>query len=294
MSGLAERNQKILIIGAGEMSRAFGHLLKDRHHCSVWQRRAQTTLATFKSDEDFIFLCVPTAPHREILTELKQQISSDTIFVTVAKGLDSRGDTATAVLEQELRGKCNFVGLYGPMISEEMSRGEPGYADISGSSNSAATRVQQLFANSSLKTKYSDDLIGINWSGVLKNIYAIITGISNELMLSSNFRGILVSNLINEMREIVELEGGCKSSVFGAAGVGDLITTMTSSESSHQRFGRLLASGVCPDSKPEGYNSLKMLAQHSPYLFDLFPILSATHKICQTPKQALELIRELQ
>jgi glycerol-3-phosphate dehydrogenase (NAD(P)+) len=135
-----------------------------------------------------------------------------------------------------------------------------------------------------LYLEYSDDVIGLSWSVMLKNVYAMLFGIADELQLGDNMRGFLTVAAIREMQEIVSTVGGSTETCQQLAGLGDLITTATSAGSHHHELGRQLARGERDDIRGEGVHTLAMVEQFS--LLDAFryPLYNLIRSIVASPE----------
>ena len=139
------------------------------------------------------------------------------------------------------------------------SQGRLAFGQVGCSRPEVYTRVEALFHDTVLKLQYSDDMQGIAWSSVLKNVYAILFGAVDELALGDNVRGYLAVETLGEMAAIVQAMGGGAATVLQVAGLGDLVTTATSESSRHHTLGRQLARGEYPDTPAEGLHTLAMI-----------------------------------
>jgi glycerol-3-phosphate dehydrogenase (NAD(P)+) len=243
-----ETNSRVLVLGYGEMGHAMEQLLRGRHTLSVWQRHPPSDQRPVNLEAEaaraaFVLFCLPTPPHFELATRLVPQLSSDTVCVTIAKGLDDDGRTAAQALEAALKGRSPVAVVYGPMISEEIRAGRPAFAQVGAASNTVRERTVTLFAGSALHLEPGEDVAGLSWCAVLKNVYGLLFGIADELKLGDNTRGYLAVSCVRELSAVVTQLGGLATSAQGLAGLGDLITTATSQGSHHHELGRRLARG---------------------------------------------------
>ena len=119
------------------------------------------------------------------------------------------------------------------MISEEMRAGKPCFAELAASDEEGLQKTMALFHASGLHIQASADRTGIAWSAILKNVYAILFGIADELQLGDNMRGHLAVSALAEIGAMVRDLGGQAATVYRWAGLGDLITTATSAGSHH-------------------------------------------------------------
>lgn len=279
---------KVLILGYGEMGHALEFLLKDKQEIFIWEKFPEKGFKSASLQEtaaiaDFIFFCLPITPHREILEEIAPIVSRDCIFVSIAKGLDEAGETAADIFSDVLDSE-NYALLYGPMISEEIRADRYAFADLGVCNERISKEIKRLFVDSKLFFEPMFDITGLSWSVILKNVYAILFGIADELKLGDNMRGFLASTSLQELNAIVIKMGGNPGTPYQLAGLGDLITTATSEDSHHHELGRKIARGDFSDISGEGVHTLQMVKKYK--LFDMqdFPLFQLTCEILSEPK----------
>ena len=257
-------HKKILLLGYGEMGHAMEYLLSPSHAISIWDpffegELTEINLESVCSESDFIIFCTPTTAVFELSQRVSLHIPDRCICLSMAKSLDKVGRTAPQAFEQGLRGKAEYALLYGPMISEEIIVGRPGFATLTGTSTTCLKKVRALYQGTGLKLKIYDDIIGAAWCVVLKNVYALLFGMADELRLGDNMRGFLVVETLAEMANIVNGKNGLPLTPYTLAGLGDLITTVTSEDSHHHELGRRLARKERDDISGEGINTLNTI-----------------------------------
>lgn len=287
----------VLVLGYGEMGHALEYLLKSRHDLDVWDPYYTGTLREVNLDEsvskaDCIVFCTPTEPIFHLAQRIVPRLQKRCVCLTVAKALDSHGRTAPDALEQGLAGHARFGGLYGPMISEEIQAGRGAFATLASSDESTLTLVKALFEKTGLKLKPDRDIKGTAWCAVLKNVYAILFGIADELALGENMRGFLAVSTLEEMAAIVKAMGGSPDTPYSLAGLGDLITTATSENSHHHELGRLVARDERGNLTGEGINTLDVLAEKKLIDMKRFPLLFSVWKIMRDVGDAERVVRQ--
>jgi len=280
----------VLILGHGEMGRAMEYLLSRRHRLTLWERHPKpgtpaVALDAVAAEQDFILFCLPASPHFELASRLRPRLRRDGVCLSVAKGLDEHGRTAAQALTEALESVSAFGVLYGPMISEEIRDGRPAFAQAGTEKVETYRRVRELFAGTSLYLEHSTDIAGISWSAVLKNVYAILFGVADEMGLGDNTRGYLAVAAVDELERIVTGLGGNPETPRRLAGLGDLITTATSAGSHHHEVGRRLARGQ-EALTGEGVHTLEMVHTHE--LFDArgFPLFDLIGRMLAEPATA--------
>jgi glycerol-3-phosphate dehydrogenase (NAD(P)+) len=281
---------RILILGHGEMGRAMEYLLRQRHRITLWERHPKpdappVALDSVAAEQDFILFCLPATPHFELASRLRSRLRHDSVCLSVAKGLDEHGRTAALALEGALGPAAAFGVLYGPMISEEIRDGRPAFAQAGTKHADTYGRVRELFDGTSLYLEHSTDIAGISWSAVLKNVYAILFGVADEIGMGDNTRGYLAVAAVDELERLVAGLGGLPESPRQLAGLGDLITTATSAGSHHREVGRRLARGQEAPTG-EGVHTLEMVHAHG--LFDTrgYPLFDLIGRMLAEPATA--------
>lgn len=280
---MANNRFRVLLLGYGEMGHAMEYLLGEGHRLTIWQRRPRAGMPAIDLEQaarqaEVILFCLPAPPHAELATRLASALSPDAICVTVAKGLDDQARTAAEALHEALGTRRHIGVLYGPMIAEELRAGCPGFAELGILADDGFGRLSRLFAGTALRLRRATDVTGLSWCAVLKNVYAMLFGIADELGLGDNTRGFLTVMAVAEMREIVARLGGEAATSLGLAGLGDLVTTATSRGSHHHELGRRLARGERGTLVGEGLHTLKVLRRHTrfdPRPFALLRLIDA-------------------
>jgi len=255
--------QHVLIVGYGEMGHAMQHLLQHHHVVSVWHcdspEGMEIPLTQAAIDKDFIILCIPTGPLHKIATEIKASLHKNTLLVSISKGLDDKGRTAFDAVSAALEPSTPRVVIYGPMISEELRAGRPGFAQVGSPEIDWCSRIISLFKDSNLYLTETTDTTGISWCAVLKNIYAMAFGMADQLELGDNVRGYLATITMQELAAISRQKGGTAAAPFGLAGLGDLLTTATSTDSHHHALGMKLARGERDNLSGEGTHTIGLI-----------------------------------
>lgn len=284
-----DKRYQVLVLGYGEMGHAMQTLLESRHELMIWDKFPApgfhpVELEPSVARADIVIFCLPMMPHREVLELIKPHLTADSLCVSIAKGLDDHGECAAQVFEAALDEDA-YALIYGPMISEEIRAGRPAFAQVGCNPDAVYRRLEELFNGSPLYLQHTTDIIGISWSVILKNVYAMVFGIADELQLGDNMRGFLAVIALHELDQIVLQMGGQAYSPFGLAGLGDLMTTATSEDSHHHELGRMLARGETEDIRGEGVNTLQMVKQHELLNVDAYPLFRLIDAMVADPPE---------
>jgi glycerol-3-phosphate dehydrogenase (NAD(P)+) len=287
----------VLIVGYGEMGHAMEYLLAGRHRLTIHDTRPIPGLPAIDIEQeaaraDFVLLCVPASPHRDVLNAIAARLQNHCICLSIAKGLDDGGQTPAQIYRQIFDARQRYGLLYGPMISEEIRAGRYAFAELGCTDGATYRSVRELYQGTGLHLRHSTDIAGISWSVILKNVYVLAFGIADELGLGDNVRGFLTVTALAELGDIVARMGGRTNAPLGLAGLGDLITTATSSGSHHHELGRKLARGETRGISGEGIHTLEMVSRHK--LFDTapYPLYRLIEGIVKRPVDAAAMYRD--
>lgn len=152
----------------------------------------------------------------------------------------------------------NLGVISGPSHAEEVSRGRLTYLTIACKSEENSRIIGEMFNSESLRIEYSDDIYGIEYAGILKNIYAIAGGFADGLGYGDNFKAVLSSASAAEMSRFIHESYPFKRNTMDAPYLGDLLVTIYSSFSRNRRFGQLIGHGCTIKS---ALNEMTMIAE---------------------------------
>lgn len=167
-------------------------------------------------------------------------------IVNISKGLEGVL-RLSEVISQEIP-QCEIAVLSGPSHAEEVSRNIPTTVVVAAQREETAEFLQDVFMTPYFRVYTSDDIIGVELGGALKNVIALCAGISDGLGYGDNTKAALITRGIAEMSRLGEAMGAKLSTFAGLSGLGDLIVTGTSTLSRNYRAGRLLGTGMSLDN----------------------------------------------
>lgn len=267
-------NKKITIIGAGSWGCALASLLKDnghdillydnnidivdainKYHTSIKipgsfldeSILASTDLNKAVNFSDIILTVVPTKVVRSVLKSIAKEISSEKLFINAAKGIEAiTNKRISEIVSEEIPSKYlkGFVSLTGPSHAEEVINKKLTLVTSACEDISLAKYVQEIFSNKDYFRVYtSDDLVGAEVCGALKNVYAIASGFCEGMGFGVNARAALITRSLAEIRRLAVFMGAKESTLLGLTGVGDMIVTCTSKLSRNYQAGLMIANG---------------------------------------------------
>ena len=212
-----------------------------------------------------IFIAIPSIFIGPTLEPVRKAAPEETIFVNMAKGIDKQTGLTSFQTLAGLLPHNRRIMLSGPSVANEFARGLPTVVILGGEDRSDLLHVAQILDNDHFRTRFSDDAIGVELGGILKNIYAIGLGLfDGQDIKSINFRAVYLTLALEEMARIGVGMGAKVETFLYLAGIGDLLATSLSAHSHNRYLGERLAQGMALEAVraemgvlPEGYNTLK-------------------------------------
>jgi glycerol-3-phosphate dehydrogenase (NAD(P)+) len=208
---------------------------------------------------DLIVAAIPSHGCRAVVREAAVHATADAVFVSATKGLEE--DTLlrmSEVIAQEVGPARPVVVISGPTFAVEVARQLP-TAILAASSDAVATElVQAEFRGPYFRLYGSDDVVGVEIGGAMKNIIAIAAGVVEGLGLGHNALAALITRGLAELSRLACAAGGRRDTLAGLSGLGDLVLTCTGDLSRNRRVGLELAKGR---SLPEILAATRMVAE---------------------------------
>ncbi len=253
-------------------------------------------------NSEIVVFAIPSKFFRDVAKKIKQSKSDlkGKVFISVAKGLEQKTlKRMTEIIKDEL-GNVQTAVLSGPSIAIEVAQGLPALIVAAAKNHDTAKKIQDIFSNDYFRVYTSTDVIGVELGGPLKNIIAVVAGISDGLGFGSNAKAAILSRGLAEIQRL-GLKMGAKTKTFiGLAGLGDLSTTCISPESRNRTFGERIAKGEKMDeiikstaSIIEGATTAEAVYQLSKkYKVDM-PITEQLYQILYKNKLPQKAIKDL-
>ena len=210
--------------------------------------RATLSLEETLDFSSVVVLCVPTKAMRMVLRECNKVLTKPTLFINVSKGIEPESSLRVSEIVEEEIDKKNlkgYVALSGPSHAEEVILRKATSLVAASKNLELAVEVQKLFSNEKYMRVYtSDDVIGVEAGGAMKNAIAIVSGVASGMGLGENARAMLITRGIKEIVSIVLALGGKMETVYGLSGIGDLIVTASSMNSRNFQCGLKIGRGM--------------------------------------------------
>ena len=257
----------------------------------------ENNLATAVNGAEFIVVAVPSKAFREVTGALA---NFSGVAVSVTKGIEHHtGLTMCGVLAQTAP-KAKLAALSGPSLALEVARGIPA-ALVAASDDAAATALtQKLFHRPTFRVYSSNDLLGVELGGALKNVIAIGAGVCDGLGFGDNSKAALVTRAIAEMRRLGVACGAQADTFTGLSGLGDLMVTCFSKLSRNRGFGERVGRGekisdiiASTTSVAEGYPTTRAAFELARKHRLETPIIDEVYAMLYENKNLAQALRDL-
>lgn len=265
---------KVAVIGAGSWGTALAKLLAEKN-CSVllWAYEpevaeaissrhenplyhpgvrlpenltATTDLPAAVAGKELVLFVVPSHVMRGVLTQAASHLSPNALVVSAAKGIENETFlTMSGVMAETLPDHIasRMVAVSGPSFAREVMQGMPTAVSAASRDPEAAEAVQQALAADYFRVYTSNDVIGVELGGAVKNVIAIAAGISDGMGFGTNSRAALITRGLAEIARLGVKMGANPMTFAGLAGMGDLVLTCTGDLSRNRQVGLAIGRG---------------------------------------------------
>ncbi|MCE2848142.1 MAG: NAD(P)-binding domain-containing protein [Chitinophagaceae bacterium] len=322
------------VIGSGSWGTALVKILTDNHHDVIWCVRSEklaehirarhhnpkylssvyfnsqqleitTDPAQVYEKADAVVIAVPSAYAEGYITPYLSQLLKGVKIISAVKGMLP---SQNMLLNEHLASiagfdPANYVTIMGPCHAEEVAGEKLSYLTFAGINPDVTASIAACFKTSYINTVQSEDVIGVQYAAVLKNIYAMGAGIAHGLGYGDNFQSVLVANAAGEMvRFLKAISGEVSSCVNYSSSVylGDLLVTCYSLFSRNRSFGNMIGKGYSVEATKlamqmvaEGYPAAKCIAALNEKVKADMPIATGMYNIlweAEDPIKAFEKI----
>ncbi|MCA6060939.1 MULTISPECIES: NAD(P)H-dependent glycerol-3-phosphate dehydrogenase [Thalassolituus] len=306
--------QKAAVIGGGSFGTVVANILADNQiHTVQWMRNddvarsineqhtnpqylpdvslnpsltATTDLLEAIRGAEVIFVSVPSKSVREVVSSFAAELTPDQALVSTTKGIEPDG---FLLMSQVLAEICpdNPVGvLSGPNLAKEIAKRELAATVIASENSDLRRNIQEALSCPYFRVYASNDLYGVELSGALKNIYAIVSGFVAALGMGENTRSMIITRSLAEMSRFAVALGANPLTFLGLAGVGDLVVTCTSPLSRNYRVGYAIGQGKSLAEAvdelgevAEGVNTLRYVRAKAQELSIYMPLVMGAYEV---------------
>tara|TARA_A100000164_G_C21818431_1_gene729110 strand:+ start:163 stop:1164 length:1002 start_codon:yes stop_codon:yes gene_type:complete len=258
-------------------------------------------LKKYITDSNIILLAVPSISIEENINKISKYINNEHIIISAVKGFEynSRKTISRYILDTLKIPKENIGVISGPNISSEIYENKPA-SSVIGIDKIHEKKIRNIFNTRNFRTYSSNDVIGIELGGILKNIYAIGAGIISEYNLGTNAMASYITRAIYEITKLSDFFGGENKTFYGNSGLGDLITTCFNQNSRNHKLGSFLAKGLSIEKASkkingviEGIQTTKIVKEILDNKIKEFPITNEIYKVLFLNKEPMSGINDL-
>lgn len=200
---------------------------------------------------DVILFSAPAQHFRSALDNALPYIEPEMILVNVAKGIEQKTLLRMSEIAFDKLPEAKYVVLSGPSHAEEVGKALPTTVAVASKDLKLAEEVQDIFITDRFRVYTTEDVVGVELGGALKNIIALGAGISDGMGFGDNAKAALMTRGLAEIKRLGIKLGADPATFAGLTGVGDLIVTCTSMHSRNRRCGIMIGEGMSPEKATE-------------------------------------------
>lgn len=251
-------------------------------------------------DVDDVLVVVPSVGFRQTLSMMKPLAKQNVRILCASKGLDTKTGQLLSHVAAEIYGEAHpFAVLSGPSFAKEVARGLPCAVMIASKQANYLRELTERFDSGIFRVHPSNDVLGVEAGGVVKNVVAIATGIVDGLQLGANTRSALITQGLAEIITLGTALGGRLETFIGLAGLGDLILTCSDDQSRNRRMGLAIGRGRNIEEAEreigqvvEGKRNAELVAQLSQQYKLNLPVCAKVWEILQGKLNARDCFNE--
>lgn len=249
---------------------------------------------------DHQLIVVPSQGFRDLLQKLKPFLTKNHQLSWATKGIEvGTGKLLHQVVKEEIPA-CSYAVVSGPTFALEVAKGLPTAMTVAANDEGLAMSLADAFQCGNFRVYTSDDVLGVELGGAIKNVLAIAAGISDGMGFGANARAALITRGLAEIRRLGQKLGAQDETLMGLAGVGDLVLTCTDNLSRNRRLGLALGAGKSIQEATEeiGQAIEGLKSSHSIHLLSEdagveMPICHQVHAILYQGLSPTEAVGEL-
>ena len=236
---------RIAVIGLGAWGATLARLFEDQGHCvQGWSRRQGGDPQAVLIGADLALVATSLAGVKALAPALADHWPAGVPLISCSKGIDLQQQCTPSQLWAAHLPAQPLLVLSGPNLAAELAAGLPAASVLASHHQALAQDLQQALSSERLRLYTNADPLGTEVAGALKNVMAIAAGVCDGLELGANAKASLLCRGLVEMGAAIQGLGGDPASLYGLAGLGDLLATATSALSRNYRFGLGLAAGL--------------------------------------------------
>jgi glycerol-3-phosphate dehydrogenase (NAD(P)+) len=320
---------RIAVIGAGSWGTALAlQLARNGHAVNLWGHEPEhidrliqqkqnsvylpgipfppsitpvSSLQQAVQDVKYILIVIPSKAYRQFLKQLKPCLHGDARVFWASKGFElETGKFLHELVVEELAIE-HYGVISGPTFATEVARDLPAAVTCAGNNPDSTLKFAEILHGGHFRCYTSEDIIGVEIGGALKNVLAIAVGAVDGLGLGANTRAALITRGLAEIMRFGECMGARKETLMGLSGLGDLILTSTDNQSRNRRFGLAVGEGKNIDEAieaigqtVEGHRAAKAVYKIAQQKGVSLPIIEQVYNVLYNNKSITQAVNDLQ
>lgn len=322
---------KIGVIGAGSWGTTLANMLAEKgHHVDLWVREEEVyhqikkeqinglflpgmklvkqlnPVLSFEEalwEKDLGLMVVPSHVFREVLTNMKPFLKPGTTLMAATKGIENDTQYMMSQVAEDVMSNVvanDFCYLAGPSFAKEVYLKYPTAVTIASRDINHAERFQRIFSTEFFRVYTSQDLIGVQLCGAIKNVIAIAAGAADGLNFGHNARAALITRGLAEITRLGVAMGANPMTFAGLAGMGDLVLTCTGDLSRNRTVGLKIGKGMSIQEITEGMTMVAEGIKTARSAYELakkmdvdMPIATQVYQIIYEGKNPHEAVKDL-
>lgn len=253
------------------------------------------------AQSDILILAIPSPYIKQSLRKIRRSIRQKVVISAVKGMIPGDNLIITDYLHERFNIPMDRLGVIaGPCHAEEIALERLSYLTIGCEDIQKGIELANLFNTDFVRTTVSDDIIGLEYSSVMKNIYAIAAGLCQSLHYGDNFQAVLLSNALQEIQRFTSAMARSPRNVEASGYLGDLLVTAYSKFSRNRQFGQMLGMGYSVraaqlemEMVAEGYYGTLAIHAANEKMHVSLPIVDAVYDILHRQLAPVPVIRAL-
>lgn len=251
---------------------------------------------------DTVILVTPSPYIKNVLGKIRKSNTKGKFFLNAIKGIVPEANMLISdYLQEEFDIPEEYIGaIGGPCHAEEVAMDRLSYLTVACSDHDKAQELSKVFISDFISCHTNNDVVGVEYASVLKNVYAIAAGICHGMQYGDNFQAVLISNAIHEMKNFIDMVQLKKRDITDSVYLGDLLVTAYSRFSRNRTFGSMIGKGYSVkqaqlemEMVAEGYYGAKCVHEVNKKFKTQLPIMEAVYTILYEKANPRKTIGEL-
>lgn len=263
--------------------------------------QAVTDLSEAISGAQWIFEAIPVKYMRSVLKNIQHCYKSDQVWIVLSKGIEQQTlMLPTEIIDDIFGASTKKAVLSGPSFAIDLAKKQITAVTLATNDSSIGLALQKMLANIYFRPYLSNDIIGTQVGGALKNVLTLGVGILDGAGYTDNVKAFLITRGLHEMIQLSSFFGGKERTLYGLSGIGDLILTSMGKSSKNLALGRRLGKGdtlsdIIQESQtlPEGINTVQSVYEYIKTKKIELPIFQGLYQVIFNNENIYEFLAEL-